>query len=309
VIAMVLGGTGFLGRHISEAFARAGWDVVVVSRGPVTGELPARRVRLDLADASVPTIAALIRAERPSVVVNAMGLVWKGQAEQMLAVNGTAVERIVDGVATVPDRPHLVQIGSVREYGLVPRGQTIDAGTALAPDHPYGRTKVVGSRAVLRAVELGRLSGTVIRMTNLIGPGAPIGSLVGSVAYQLQSAAREQARAVIRTGSLSALRDFVDVRDTADAVLAAVEAEAIGEVINVGSGNTVAARRPVQTLIEISGVPTEFIEDTSQSPPGGEETWHHVDIGPAARLLGWAPARSLAESLRDLWNDMAPMRW
>ena len=59
----------------------------------------------------------------------------------------------------------------------------------------------------------------VLRVFNPVGPGAPEESLPGRVAAELRRALASGAE--VRLGSLDAVRDFVDARDVADAVIAA----------------------------------------------------------------------------------------
>ena len=107
-------------------------------------------------------------------------------------------------------------------------------------------------------------------------------------------------------GSLSAIRDFVDVRDVADAIVSAVVAPVTGEVINIGSGAATTARRLVQMLIDMSGVPADLREEGEEGPSPQQTEWQQVDITHAAKLLDWAPWRPVESSLRALWCETTP---
>ena len=66
----------------------------------------------------------------------------------------------------------------------------------------------------------------------------------------------------MRLGPLDAVRDFVDARDVADAVIAAAAAASLPHpVINVGSGTGVLARTLVRELVAISGYDGPVHED------------------------------------------------
>jgi nucleoside-diphosphate-sugar epimerase len=297
--AVVLGATGFVGRHVCYALTGAGYLVTAVGRGPA----------LDLSEASVDQLHAALDAVRPALVVNAAGAVWQPDPAQVEPLNTRLVARLVDAVERLPGRPRLIQLGTVHEVGPVPRGTPILETTPPHPVSPYGRTKLAATRLVLAAAAAGRVDAVVLRTVNAIGAGMPAGSLFGGVAAQLARAARAHATAVLRTGRLTAECDFVDVRDVAAAVCAAAtRAPAGGTLVNIGRGQAVPVGRLVRELVAISGVPADL---SDRDGPGAANAtgvlWQAVDVTAARRLLGWRPRRPLLESLQTLWTAASPV--
>ncbi|MEU9436221.1 NAD-dependent epimerase/dehydratase [Streptomyces sp. NPDC048252] len=312
---VVLGGTGFLGRHIGEAFAALGARVHPVSR---TGGYDLARgrtsVRLDLLAAAPEEIAGLLDSTGADVVVNAAGRAWRADEEQMAAGNAELVERLVAALSERFGPPvRLVQLGSVHEYGAGAPDAATGEDHEPAPVTAYGRTKLLGTRAVLRAASERGVDGVVLRLANVIGAGAPQGSLFGRVAAQLGAAARAHARGVkaaeLRIPPLRAARDLVDAGDAAAAVLAAAKAPGAavtGRVINVGRGEAVPMRALVHRMVSLSGLEIPVVEDTEDPPARADVAWQRLDIARAERLLGWRPCRSLDDSLRDLLAPELP---
>jgi nucleoside-diphosphate-sugar epimerase len=301
---LVLGGTGFIGREVCAALAAAGYPVVAVSRHAAPVEA-ARCVALDLSTSTPDDLEALLRKECPAVVVNAAGAVWGVGPAQLVASNVALVRHLVTSLSRLPVRPRLVHLGSAHEYGPVPAGTPIRESTPTRPTSPYGRTKLRGSRQILAASRSGRIDAVVLRVVNVTGPGTPDASLLGQVAAQLAAAARERRTAVLRLAPLRARRDFVDVRDLADAVLAAARAPASGEAVNIGRGRAVSVRWLVRSLIAASGTPAEVIEEEDPHAAPGRSAgieWQQVDPSLARVRLGWWPRRTLADSLRALWE-------
>jgi NDP-hexose 4-ketoreductase len=107
----------------------------------------------------------------------------------------------------------------------------------------------------------------------------------------------------VRLGPLDAVRDFVDARDVADAVLAAAAAPAPPHsVLNIGSGTGVSARTLVKELIAVTGYAGPVHEDSAGSARSGDLDWQQADISLARQDLGWRPRRDLTDSLTDLWE-------
>ncbi|WP_217712284.1 NAD(P)-dependent oxidoreductase [Streptomyces sp. NA02950] len=303
---VVLGGTGSLGRQVCRAFQGAGARVLSVSRGgpadsagpPDTGGGGVAQVRLDPARA-VPgeALAEVLAGAAADVVVNAAGLAGDGTEEQLTAANSRLVDALVEAAASLERRLRLVQLGTVDEYGPVCRGVGITEDLPPSPVSPYGRSKLLGAQTVLRATRAGAVDGTVLRIAHVFGPGAPRGSLLGTVAHHL--AVRRPA--ALRLGALDGRWDFVDVRDVAAAALAAATApRAVGQVVNIGGGQALGVRRLVERMIVLSGYPVPLVEDPGTVTgfgPGPD--WQRVDISRARLLLGWRPRQRTARSLRD----------
>ena len=295
----VLGGTGFLGSAVARHLAGAGHDVVLVARRTPERNGGDRVRALDLAQAAPPMIAGLLDEERVDAVVNAAGGMWGLTDEQMVAANTGLVHRLIDAVARLEQRPRLVQIGSVHEYGVVPIGTDITEDTPARPVMPYGELKLRCTEAVSAAVGGGRIDGVTLRIGNVVGRGQPRVSLLGSAADQLATAGREGGTARLETGPLGAQRDFVGLTDTVRAVDRALAAPEMGvPVINIGRGVAAPAREMICTLIEVSGVSAELAE----APGEPERTWQRLRVDLAAEVLGWAPEADLADDLRSLWR-------
>ena len=120
------------------------------------------------------------------------------------------------------------------------------------------------------------------------GPGAPQTSLPGRLAAELRRALERGTD--VRLGSLDAVRDFVDARDVADAVLAAAAAPTLPHsVLNIGSGRGVPVRALVKELLAISGCTGTVHEDAPDLPRPQGIAWQQADISRAREDLGWAP--------------------
>ncbi|MEU4633415.1 NAD-dependent epimerase/dehydratase family protein, partial [Micromonospora chalcea] len=187
---VVLGGTGFVGAHVADAFADAGHDVLTVARRAPAGDRH-RFTALDLGGTGPGTLARLLDAEDPVAVVDSTGSSWGLDPGRMAERCTRLSALLLDALRRAACRPRLVHLGSVLEHGPQPA----DPRGTSAPDTAYGRAKLAATRAVLAAADAGEVDAVVLRLVNALGPGLPATSLLGRVAAALAPAARARGAA------------------------------------------------------------------------------------------------------------------
>jgi NDP-hexose 4-ketoreductase len=296
---LVIGSSSFLGGHLRRAASAAGHTVLTAGRSEGWS------LRLDLAADPASRVGPLIMSAAPDVVVNCAGAT-SGSADVLAAANITAVHTLVTALLVTARTgretrtpPRLVHIGSAAEYGGADVGSPVTEDAAPRPAGLYGATKLGGTRLVELARTAG-LDAVALRVFNVVGAGAPEDTLPGAVVAQLRQLADGGS---LKLGPLDAVRDFVDARDVADAILAAAAAPALPHgVVNVGSGVGTQSRTLVRQLLTVAGLNLTVHEDAAGSARSAWLDWQQADISRAAADLGWRPRRDLAESARDLWE-------
>jgi NDP-hexose 4-ketoreductase len=287
---LVLGGTGWVGRHLCADLHRHGHQVTVVARSPAAHAAGHRFVAADLAAVTATGLAAMVARSGADTVVNATdaanaGDGWSPPARRLAAVNVDLVRRLVDVAGARGCR--LVHIGTLHEHGAHPGD--------------YARTKAAGSRVVLDASAASAVDGRVLRSANVCGPYPSPAAFPGTLLALLATAAATGEP--VRIAVSPTRRDYVDVRDVARAVRLAAAAAVAVPAMDVGSGEAVDARRLVTTLVREAGLPADLVRLHVDDVPtlGGDGTC--AQIGPAAEVLGWRPRIDLATSLRDMWHE------
>jgi NDP-hexose 4-ketoreductase len=306
---LIIGASSFLGGHLLRAASAAGHTVLTSGR---SGDWS---LRLDLVADPPERVASLIAAAAPDVVVNCAGAT-SGGADVLAAANITGVHTLVtallagvqagagdqagDGAqAGGGARPRLVHIASAAEYGPSADGRPVTEETVPRPVGLYGATKLGGTRLVELARTAG-LDAVALRVFNVVGAGSPEDTLPGAVAAQLRQLPPGGS---LKLGPLEAVRDFVDARDVADAVLAAAAAPTLPHaIVNVGSGVGVQAKVLVEHLLEVTGLAVTVHEDAPGSARSAGLGGQQADISRAALDFGWRPRRDLADSALDLWK-------
>ncbi|MGH3822358.1 MAG: NAD-dependent epimerase/dehydratase family protein [Pseudonocardiaceae bacterium] len=295
----VLGATGSVGRQVCLAFAERGWGVLGVARRWAPHVADYRFVAMDLAATDPRRIADLLGDGPVDVVINAAGG-WGDTEKEMAYSHVRLVDRLLEAVAMLPQRPRLVHIGSVHEYGPVPHGTLLHEEVPPHPVTPYARTKLAVSQAVLRAARAHALNAVVLRAANMSGPYPPRESFLAALVGRLHAA--RAADQVLELNIADARRDFIDVRDVAAAIVRAGEAPVDGRVVNVGRGEAVSIGDLVEWLIEAAEFPRRMITYRRQRVESKGGDWTQLDIRLARRLLSWEPRISLRDSVHAMWQ-------
>ena len=278
---LLTGAAGFVGRHVLDRATAAG--------------LRAHACDWDLRDAG--ETARRLAGLRPAAVVHLAAAARGGDAWQALADDVRMAGALIGGLADLGSTAPLLVAGSAAQYGLGGL-QALHERDHTEPVSPYGCLKSALVRAVTAAPLRRGVRVLWTRSFNHVGPGqaqdAPVAQWVAQVAAAERAGAGE-----LRTGRLDVVRDFLDVRDVADAYLALVASPAAAGIVNVCSGEPTALGAIAELLAEQARVPIALVRD-----PGLERA---VDpprvVGDPSRLrelTGWRPRVALAQSVGEM---------
>ena len=305
---LVTGAGGFVGRHLLPAL-RIAFPAAALLAGTRKESIAGADevVPLDLLDPA--GMAMLLRTARPDVVVHLAAQTSVGESfhdpelSWRVNVDGTlALARIV--VDHLPSAL-LVHASSAEVYGLSFRhGRPLDEDAPMAPANPYAAAKTAIDLALgemaLRGLRLVRP-----RLFNLVGQGQSDAFALPAFCRQIARAEQERQPPVIRIGALDRWRDFVDVRDGRDAIIAAIQyAEALppGVPINIASGVPRRVGDVLEALLRRSKLRFQLQEEPARLRPSDVER----TIGDPARareLLHWSPVRDWEDTLDCILAD------
>jgi nucleoside-diphosphate-sugar epimerase len=298
---LVIGAAGLIGRAVLAEARRTGTVNAVVASAPAA--VPDAHV-LRLSAAAVDPLARLLEGLEPTAIVNASGRT-AGDSDELWQANVESVATILEAMRMAAPEARLVHLGSAAEYAEAPGGTT-DEDAPLHRSTPYAAAKVAAFQLVSEAAESG-VDAVVARVFNPIGPGLPPTSLPGRAARRLSDAVTTGA-AEIELGPLDAVRDYVDLRDIATAVLVLASKTPLAHrVYNVGSGRPTVVRELVGLIADRVGFSGEIRESVDASPRSGGVTRQVADIG-RMRSTGWTPSVDLGESIDALVASIAAER-
>jgi UDP-glucose 4-epimerase len=293
--AIVTGGAGFIGSHVTEALLGLGDEVHVLddlSKGK-RENVPAG-AELHVADIREPD--AVFDSVRPEAVLH-----LAAQADVRVSVEQPAYDAEVNVLGTVrileAARRHGAKLVFSSTGGAIygecdgPAPETAER----RPLAPYGTSKLAAEE-YLRTYN--RLYGTghvVLRYGNVYGPRQEPHGEAGVVAIFMGLLRDGGTPRVFGDGSQS--RDYVYAGDVARATLAALERN--GGVYNVGTGVETSVLELFDAIRRTTGID----RDPEHAPARlGELQRSVLDVSLAARELGWRPETSLAAGLAATWG-------
>ena len=283
--ALVTGATGFMGRHLCHVLRARGTHVVALSRagsGPVDAD-----DRIELTDVlSVDAVEKALERACPDTVFHLAGSTDASSPLEMYRVNTLFGLGLIRCAARLSTRPVVLMTGSVAEYGPSTARQDLIPETApCQPASPYGISKLAQTLHCL--AEYGD-SSIVARLFNPVGTGMRSHLALGNFARQL--AVMGPQGGDLRTGSLSAVRDFIDARATAECLAdLAMTPGARGGIFNVCSGVGTSLRDIVAAMIDRTKKPVRLIEDASLGSLTSGQLDHVVGNPARLRELGLTP--------------------
>jgi GDP-4-dehydro-6-deoxy-D-mannose reductase len=293
---LVIGAGGFLGRHLVDAAASAGLNVVAASRDGSAG------ARCDLLDPA--SVASCIAEANPDLVVNAAGAAsvaasW-GRGEEAFAVNAAGVANLLGAVADLAPAAHVICVSSAEVYGEPGEARLpLDEEALLVPVTPYGESKAAMEAVCDRFATERGVRIAVIRAFNLFGPGQSAAFAASGFAREIAVAERAEAEAVeLAVGNPSAARDFTDVRDAARAFVDASGAGLAG-TYNLCSERALKLEELIAELARATPLSLSVRQDPSLERPVDPS----IVYGSAQRLreaTGWTPRIPLVETVADL---------
>lgn len=304
--ALVTGGAGFIGSHLSQLLLARGHETVVVDN-LVTGREENLREfrahpRLTFHKIDILDIENLRRVFQDvdwvfhlAGIADIVPSIEKPAFYFQCNVQGTL--NVLECSRTAKVKRFLYAASS-SSYGI-PEAYPTPETAPIQPQYPYALTKYMGEELVLHWARTYQLPALSLRLFNVYGPRSRTSGTYGAV-FGVFLAQKINGKPFTVVGDGKQTRDFTYVTDVAEAFVRAAESSVEGEVMNVGSGNTYSVNR----LVELLGGDAVYI---SKRP--GEPDCTFADISKIRRALGWEPkvsfedgVKRMAERLED-WRD------
>ena len=221
------------------------------------------------------------------------------------AANLMGTLHLLEAVRAVPDarRPVMLAVGSCEEYGDRPADeQPLREDAPIGPISPYGVSKAAQTLLCRQYVRAHDLPVVITRSFSHTGPGHDPRFAFPGFARQIAAAERGAGPREILVGDLSAVRDFLDVRDVVSAYRLLVKEGRPGEIYHVSSGRGLSIREGLDLLIGAAACPITVRRDEARCRPADIA----VVVGDNGKLkqeTGWEPEWDFGATLRSLLDE------
>jgi nucleoside-diphosphate-sugar epimerase len=318
--ALVTGGAGFIGSHLSELLLADGWEVFALD---------------DLSTGSPENVAALRDPARfhlvvesvlsPSVVselVHKCDVVFHlaaavgvrlivEQPGRTLLTNVQGTENVLEYCARF--RKRVLVASSSEVYGDHPEDTSLDEqarriyGPTTSKRWAYADTKAMDEFLALALHQERGLDCVIARLFNTVGPRQS--GQYGNVIPRFVAAALEERPLEVH-GDGTQTRCFCHVTDTVRALSELMaEPSTAGGVFNVGSTSRITIAGLARRVLELTESRSElvFVPYSEVYGQGIDEMFHRAPaIERIAAAIGWRPTISLDQIVLDVMTHIRP---
>jgi len=305
---VLIGGGGFIGRHVAAACLASGLTVRIADvhngkRAPVPADGLPEGVEICVGDYREPTFVADVVKGAHAVVHlahDAMHLNGRCDMAEEYERNILPAIRLMEACLDAAVQRFVFVSSGGTVYGNQPAGTPILESAHTQPISLYGTAKLsIEHIAQLYFIQR-QLPAIVVRPANAYGAGQLPFRGQGLIPTAFASAQHRKKVSIFGDGG--AVRDYVHVTDIARGIVAAIQAGHLGNAYNIGSASGVSTRRIltdyVIPLVENDQLSLDvaYLEERK-----ADVQYNVLDYSKLHDHTGFAPTVSLDQGMRDVW--------
>jgi len=287
---LVVGGTGFIGKHLVSTATSEGYDVTVLSLGHNHAQL--NNVEYYSADLTCfKELYDVLSEKEYHYVINLGGYVdhskYRDGGNKVIKTHLTGVQNLLNCL-NWESLESFIQIGSSDEYGSHAPPQ--HEGLREMPISPYSAAKTGVTQLLQMLNRVEGFPAVILRFFLIYGEGQNEQRFIP----QIIAGCLKSETFPVSLGEQ--LRDFSHIDDIVNAILLAIKCpEAHGEIINIASGKPVKIKDVLEEIREIVGSGDPQYGVLPYRP--GESMALYADISKANKILSWQPRITLNDGL------------
>lgn len=298
----IIGGAGFLGRHLVEILLARGRRISVVGRSAAPVRPLPKGVRYVSGDYGDTAFLSEVLKDAHEVINLAY-----------TTVPGTSFnDPVQDILSNLPPAVRFLEIASncaLRKIVLISSGGTVYGQSLRLPmdeDHPtnpispYGVTKLAIEKYGLLFHTVKSLPVVIVRPSNAFGEGQRPFVGQGLVATAMASIiARKE---LVLYGESEIMRDYLYVTDVVEGIVAVLEHGAPGSCYNIGSGvgrSNKDILDAIGALAKASGLEPHV---TVRPPRVFDVKANVLDSAKLSNETGWKATVPFREGIKRTWN-------
>ena len=300
---LVTGADGFIGSHLVEHLAQAGYSVRALcqynsfgSWGWLDHSPHKKEIEVILGDIRDPAQMRAI-SKGVDIIFHLAALIaipYSYQApSSYVDTNITGTLNILQA-ALDNGVKKVIHTSTSEVYGTA-QFVPISEAHPLQAQSPYSASKIGADAMAFSYYSSFDLPVVIARPFNTFGPRQSARAVIPTIITQLLNGKRE-----LKLGSLTPTRDFNYVADTCAGFLALSKCEAaIGQTVNIGSGGEISIGDTAAMIAKLIGADVKIAqEDQRLRPPASEVERLCCDNSLMKKLTGLSPQHSLEDGLK-----------
>ena len=296
-VALVTGGAGFIGSHLSSYLATHEWDVIVIDNladgRQANLDFFNAEVELFIEDVAEPNAFAALAGKSIDVIFHL--------AAQTNVLKSSQDPRL-DFMSNVLGTINLLEFARKEKVSKIVFPSSVamyapDVDMPIREDShthassPYGASKAAAENYCFAYANTYNLDITVLRLFNVYGP-----LMNKYVIHDLVRKLQKDPKHLVIMGDGNQVRDYLYIDDAVKAFVLAAAHGKSGQVYNVGSGNPIRIRDLAAEIIKAMGMGPVDVEYTMETWPGDIKAWY-ADVTKLTDL-GFAPKAPWKEGLK-----------
>jgi GDP-4-dehydro-6-deoxy-D-mannose reductase len=287
--ALIVGGTGFVGSHLTRQLSNR-YSVIATGRDH------------DVRDSEI--LLDLVSKSMPEIVVNLAAITTVKESfefpRETNDINFLGLLNLFTALKSNGFKGRILQVSSSEVYGFPTSEELpLTESSPLRPMSPYAAAKAASEQLCDQWAQAAGFSIFVVRPFTHIGPGQSERFAVAKFARQIAEISAGHRAPIIEVGSLRAARDLTDVRDIVRAYDLVLHGGEPGKIYNVCTGRETVMRDVLDELIRLSGNKIEVAENPALLRDQEQQRL----CGSCAALNAateWMPEFSLTRTLSDV---------
>ena len=300
---LVTGASGFIGSHVVEELLSRGYEVRVFLRYNSTGYIgnlsklpPGLLQEVEMYWGDIRDFTSVARAVKGVEAVlhlaAQISVPYSFQNPIDFAMNNVVGTTNVLKASLDAGVRKFIHVSTSEIFGG--SDAPLSEDSPRLPRSPYAASKV-GADAMVKSFYYSYgLNTLTVRPFNTYGPRQSLRALIPWIILQALKGN------TVRLGNLKPRRDFTYVKDTARALVLALEANTEGgDEINLGVGRSYSVLEVVEVVGRVLGKELKVVQDESLVRPTRMEVFNLISDNRKAReVLGWEPQVPLEEGIR-----------
>ena len=243
---LIVGGTGFIGYHLSKKSLKRGWQVTSISSRRPKKIRFIRKVKYIICDITKKSFLKKKIKKNFDYVVNLGGYVDHSNKKKTFQSHYIGCKNLTEiFLKKKPDA--FVQIGSCIEYGKSksPQKESIRCNVKSIKSI-YGKAKLLATNHLINLYKKKRFPSIVLRLYLAYGPKQDINRFLPII---IKGCIKDKKFPCSKGNQL---RDFVHVNDVIDAIIKSLtNKNARGQIINIGSGKPKKIRKIIENVRKV----------------------------------------------------------